>query len=44
MSDVVQHVIEKGLKVEGILLSDGSCLDIGTPQDLIKALVMSVKE
>jgi len=44
MSDVVQHAIENGLKVEGVLLSDGSCLDIGTPEDLIKALAMSVRE
>lgn len=38
MSDVVQQAIEKGLRVEGVLLSNGSCLDIGTPEDLVKAV------
>jgi glucose-1-phosphate thymidylyltransferase len=38
MSDVVQQAIKNGLKVEGVLLSDGSCLDIGTPEDLVKAV------
>jgi len=38
MSDVVQQAIEKGLRVEGMLISDGSCLDIGTPEDLVKAV------
>ena len=38
MSNVVQHAIEKGLRVEGVLLPEGSCLDIGTPEDLVKAV------
>lgn len=44
MSDVFQQAIEKGLRVEGVLLSEGSCLDIGTPEDLRKALAISMKE
>ena len=38
MSDVVQQAIKNGLEVECVLLSDGSCLDIGTPEDLVKAV------
>jgi len=39
---VFQAAIEGGLRIDSILFSDGSCLDIGTPEDLIRA--MNVKD
>jgi len=38
ISDVVQAAIENGLRVRGVIFEQGSCLDVGTPDDLQKAL------
>ncbi len=38
LSDVIQAAILNNLHVEGVLFPDSSCLDIGTPDDLIKAI------
>ncbi|MDJ1499149.1 nucleotidyltransferase family protein [Xanthocytophaga agilis] len=37
-SDIMQAAIDNGLHVRGVLFEDGSCLDVGTPNDLQKAL------
>ena len=42
ISDVVQAAIENKLKVEGVIFPRGSCLDIGTPSDLFKAMQKSI--
>ena len=39
LSEVLQHAIERKLKVEGVIFSEDSCLDIGTHDDLTKAVV-----
>lgn len=38
MGDVFQTFIEEGRSIETVLFPDGSCIDIGTPEDLVKAL------
>jgi glucose-1-phosphate thymidylyltransferase len=38
VGDVIQAAIEQGLRVEGVPFPDGSYLDIGTPDDLAKAI------
>lgn len=38
LSEVIQHAIDKNLKVEGVIFSEDSCLDIGTPEGLSKAV------
>jgi glucose-1-phosphate thymidylyltransferase len=38
MSEVIQHAIDHALNVEGILFPQHHCLDIGTPEDLVKAV------
>jgi len=38
VGDVIQAAIGDGLRVEGVLFPHGSCLDIGTPEDLVKAI------
>lgn len=38
MGDVIQAAIENNLLAEGVLFPEGSCLDIGTPDDLIKTV------
>jgi len=38
LSEVLQHAIERKLKVEGVIFSEDSCLDIGTHDDLTKAV------
>ncbi len=37
-SDIMQAAIDAGLHVRGVLFENGSCLDVGTPTDLQKAL------
>lgn len=38
MGDVIQKAINNNLRVEGVIFPDSSCLDIGTPEDLVKAV------
>lgn len=38
VGDVVQASICNGLRVDSVIFSEGSCLDIGTPDDLVRAV------
>jgi len=38
MGDVFQTFIEEGRSIETVTFPNGSCIDIGTPEDLLKAL------
>ncbi len=38
VGDVIQAAIDNNLQVEGVIFPDNSCLDIGTPEDLIEAV------
>jgi len=38
VGDIIQAAIENGLSVKSKVLSDRACLDIGTPDDLVKAV------
>lgn len=38
VGEVIQSAIDNGMRVDAVLFQDGSCLDIGTPEDLMKAL------
>jgi glucose-1-phosphate thymidylyltransferase len=38
VGDVIQAAIDEGLKAVGVLFPDHLCLDIGTPDDLVKAV------
>ncbi len=37
-SDIMQAAIDNGLHIRGVLFENGTCLDVGTPADLQKAL------
>ncbi len=39
VGDVIQAAIENNLIVEGVLFSDNTCFDIGTPEDLLKVFL-----
>ena len=38
IGDVIQAAIDKNYHVNGVLFPNGTCLDIGMPDDLIKAV------
>ena len=38
MGDVFKAAVEEGLSIETVIFPNGSCIDIGTPEDLVKAL------
>lgn len=38
VGDVIQAAIDDNLQVKGIIFPDDSCMDIGTPEDLLKAV------
>jgi glucose-1-phosphate thymidylyltransferase len=38
ISEVIQQAIDDGLQVEGMIFPEGSCLDVGTVDDLAKAV------
>ncbi len=42
VGDVIQAAFQKGLKIETVVFKDGHCLDIGTPEDLLKAIQTQV--
>jgi glucose-1-phosphate thymidylyltransferase len=43
MGDVIQAAIGEGLRVEAVHVSDEPFLDIGTPDDLIRAVKREAK-
>jgi glucose-1-phosphate thymidylyltransferase len=38
MGEVIQQAIDDGLQVEGLIFPEGTCLDVGTVDDLAKAV------
>jgi glucose-1-phosphate thymidylyltransferase len=38
VSDVIQGAIQDGMEVETVIFENGTCLDIGTPEDMLKAV------
>ncbi len=44
VGDVIQAAIDNNLNVEGVVFSDSTCLDIGTPDDLVKAVQSEIAE
>lgn len=44
LGDVIQAAIQEGERVENVLFSDGSYIDIGTPEDLSAAVQNSFQE
>ncbi len=44
INDVIQAAIDRGLKVEVEVFENGSFLDIGTPEDLVRAVRDAVKK
>jgi glucose-1-phosphate thymidylyltransferase len=38
VGDVIQAAIDNNLHVEGVIFPDSTCLDIGTSEDLVKAI------
>jgi glucose-1-phosphate thymidylyltransferase len=44
VADVIQAAIDGGMNVEAVLFENGSCLDIGTPEDMLKAVRLQVNQ
>lgn len=42
VGDVIQAAIDDGLEVEAVAFPEGSCLDVGTPEDLERAVAAAV--
>jgi glucose-1-phosphate thymidylyltransferase len=38
VADVIQAAIQNDMQVDSVIFKDGSCLDIGTPEDMMKAI------
>jgi hypothetical protein len=38
VGEVIQAAADNGLMIESVIFSDGACVDIGTPDDLVKAV------
>ena len=38
VGNVIQAALENGMKVESVIFKEGSCLDIGTPEDMVQAI------
>jgi glucose-1-phosphate thymidylyltransferase len=38
VGDVIQAAIENGMQVDPVIFKDGNYVDIGTPEDLIRAV------
>ena len=38
VSDVIQAAIQNNMRVDSVIFNKGNCLDIGTPEDLLKAV------
>ena len=43
VGDVIQAAIQANMHIESVLFTDGNCLDIGTPEDLMRAVEMNNK-
>jgi glucose-1-phosphate thymidylyltransferase len=43
VGDVIQAAIKANMHIESVLFPDGNCLDIGTPEDLMRAVEMNNK-
>ncbi|GJQ58179.1 MAG: dTDP-glucose pyrophosphorylase [Candidatus Scalindua sp. AMX11] len=41
VGDIIQAAIEDNIKIDSVLFKNGSCLDIGTPDDLLKAVQLT---
>ena len=44
VSDIIQVAIDGGMKVEAVVFEHGNCLDIGTPEDMLKAVRLQVNQ
>jgi glucose-1-phosphate thymidylyltransferase len=44
VSDVIQVAIDGGMNVETVVFEHGNCLDIGTPEDMLKAVRLQVNQ
>jgi len=42
VGEVIQAAITSNMLIEGVIFQDGRCIDIGTPEDLMKASRMSM--
>ncbi len=42
MSDIIQRAIDNDMQVESVIFPDNTCLDIGTPDDLKKAIINTI--
>jgi len=38
VGNVIQAALERGMKIDTVIFKEGSCLDIGTPEDMVKAV------
>jgi glucose-1-phosphate thymidylyltransferase len=41
LGDVIQASIQKGLRIDKVFFDDGNYLDIGTPEDMVKAVQLT---
>ncbi len=44
MGDVIQAAIHNDMRIDMVLFADGTFLDIGTPEDMVKAVQMTIGE
>lgn len=44
VADVIQAAIDGGMNAEAVVFEHGSCLDIGTPEDMLKAVRLQVNQ
>ena len=42
MSHVILQAIQRNIQIDTVLFPDGSCIDIGTPEDLLKVLKVTL--
>ena len=41
LGDVIQAAIQNDLRIEKVFFEDGNYLDIGTPEDMVKAVQLT---
>jgi len=41
LGDIFQAAVQNGINIDTVLFREGSCLDIGTPEDMIRAVKMA---
>src|SRR4029078_9255642 len=44
VSDVIEGALQDGMKVETVIFEHGNCLDIGTPEDMLKAVRLLTRQ